>query len=316
MLVRRMNSKLLRKWFGLNRRIWVRLPASIRLRFVGRAYGRHLHSIVCQQSERNQNHSTFFLRNRPEMELMCRLLGQKATDSSLNLSVFACSKGAEVYSLLWAIRSARPDLRVNTNAIDISSGIVEFAKKGVYSQNSLEVQRAKHECVTEVRDATWVDQNVSIFERLTDSEMQSMFEVKGDQARIKPWLKQGITWRTADANDPELARTIGLQDIVVANRFLCHMEPAAAEKCLRNIARVVKPGGYLFVSGIDLDVRTKVARSLGWKPVQELMRDVHEGDVSIMNGWPLEWWGLEPFSEDLPDWRIRYASVFQIGGVS
>jgi hypothetical protein len=27
----------------------------------------------------------------------------------------------------------------------------------------------------------------------------------------------------------------------------------------------------------------------------------------------LEWWALEPFCHGLPGWRIRYASVFQIG---
>jgi len=39
----------------------------------------------------------------------------------------------------------------------------------------------------------------------------------------------------------------------------------------------------------------------------------HEGDVSLKNGWPLEWWALEPSRHNLPGWRIRYASVFQIG---
>jgi chemotaxis methyl-accepting protein methylase len=233
----------------------------------------------------------------------------------LDIAVLACSKGAEVYSILWAIRSTRPDLRVSTNALDISREILEFAERGVYSRSNADVQKAgKLACVTEIGDATWRDQPLSIFERLTDREVEAMFEVKGDQARVRPWLKQDITWHTADASAPELVHVIGPQDIVVANRFLCHMEPAAAEKCLRNIARLVKPGGYLFVSGVDLDVRTKVARSLGWKPVPELMREVHEGDVSLKNGWPFEWWGLEPFCEDLPDWWIRYASIFQIEG--
>jgi len=91
------------------------------------------------------------------------------------------------------------------------------------------------------------------------------------------------------------------------------MEPAAAERCLRNIAGLVKPGGYIFVSGVDLDVRTKVAKELAWKPVPDLIREIHEGDFSLAMGWPLEWWGQEPFCEDHPDWRIRYASVFRIG---
>jgi hypothetical protein len=37
------------------------------------------------------------------------------------------------------------------------------------------------------------------------------------------------------------------------------MEPATAERILRNVSRVLKPGGYLFVSGVDLDVRIRVA---------------------------------------------------------
>ena len=113
-----------------------------------------------------------------------------------------------------------------------------------------------------------------------------------------------------------MVSVLGPQDMVVANRFLCHMEPVNAERCLRIIARLVKPGGYLFVSGLDLDVRTKVAREMGWKPVTGLIREIHEGDASLRRDWPLEYWGLEPFQDNRPDWRIRYASVFQLGETS
>ena len=75
----------------------------------------------------------------------------------------------------------------------------------------------------------------------------------------------------------------------------------------------MKPGGYLFVSGVDLNVRTRVARSMNWKPVLDLLREIHEGDFSLLNGWPLGYWATEPFNESRPDWQIRYASVFQVG---
>ena len=78
------------------------------------------------------------------------------------------------------------------------------------------------------------------------------------------------------------------------------MAPADAEKCLRNIARLVGPGGYLFVSGVDLEVRTKVALDLGWKPVAELMAEIHDGDPSVRADWPLQWWGLEPLDRRRP----------------
>jgi SAM-dependent methyltransferase len=248
---------------------------------------------------------------------MRRLLDHKAHSSTLKVSVLACSKGAEVYSILWTLRSARPDLRLSVQAVDISQDILDFAQRAVYSRKTLDASSAPdHESSTNVEDVTFNtcrDQNAPIFERITEEELQAMFEVDGDQVRVKPWLKEGISWLRADASEEGLVDALGPQDIVVANRFLCHMGPVAAEKCLRNIARLVKPGGYLFVSGIDLDVRAKVSQSMGWIPLPDLMREIHEGDPSIRRGWPTEYWGLEPFCDKRPDWRIRYASVFQIG---
>lgn len=93
---------------------------------------------------------------------------------------------------------------------------------------------------------------------------------------------------------------IGRQDLVVASNFLCHMEPAEAENCLRNMARIVKPGGHLFVAGVDFDVRAKVARDLGWQPVLELIEEIQEGDPSVRRDWPCAWWGLEPLNKKEP----------------
>jgi len=149
---------------------------------------------------------------------------------------------------------------------------------------------------------------------MSPGEMKAMFNLEGNQVRVKPRFQDGITWYLGDAGDPGLIDAVGLHDIVVANRFLCHMHPKQAEECLRNIARLVKPGGYLFVSGLDLGVRSKVVRELGWRPVTELIREIHEGDPSLRRDWPLEYWGLEPFDQGRIDWEMRYASVFQRGG--
>jgi SAM-dependent methyltransferase len=248
-------------------------------------------------------------------------VGQKAYGASVAISVLACSKGAEVYSIVWSIRTSRPDLKITLQAVDISQEIIDFAKEGTYSlKGTADLQALNHLGMTKEDKLIWTtcrdqgnNQSESIFQRLDKSEMEAMFDWEGDQVRVKPWLKEGITWWLGDASAPELIEALGPQDVVVANRFLCHMEPAAAERCLRNIAGLVKPGGYIFVSGIDLDVRTKVAKELDWKPVSDLIREIHEGDSSLAKGWPLEWWGLQPFCEDFPDWRIRYASVFQLG---
>jgi SAM-dependent methyltransferase len=180
--------------------------------------------------------------------------------------------------------------------MDISKEVVNFAERGIYASETSQMV------------------NASIFERLTETEKVEMFDWEGDQARVKSWLREGITWRVGNAGDPELMNTLGNQDIVVASNFLCHMRPAEAEKCLRNIAGLVSPGGYLFVSGVNLEVRTNVAVELGWEPVPELLAEIHDGDSSVRADWPWEWWGLEPLNQRKQNWQTHYAAVFRISG--
>jgi len=279
----------------INNWLWDSLPSSITRSRAMCAYGGFLHSLVQLRSLRTQYHGTFFFRNRAELALIRTISDRWGEGSTLRIAVLACSNGAEVYSILWTIRSARPDLNVIVHAVDISAEIVTIAENGVYS--------------------TITDKlvNSPIFERVTEDEMQAMFDRENDQLRIKGWIKRGINWRVADAGDPQIPTLLGQQDIVVANKFLCHLAPADAERCLRNIALLVKPGGYLFVSGIDLDIRTKVALDLGWTSVRELLEEIHNGDPSVRRDWPWKYWGLEPFSSKRPDWSVRYASVFQLG---
>jgi SAM-dependent methyltransferase len=281
-------------YLRLNKRVWECLPSRVRNLHALRSYGEWLHSLVCLGARRQQFFGTFFLRNRPALELMRRLAQQKAQDSTLRIAVLGCSIGAEVYSILWTIRSARPDLRVLLDAADISKKILSFAEKGIYAPDTSQLVGA------------------SIFERLTEAERVEMFDWEGDQARVKSWLREGITWRLLDAADPELVNILGPQDMVVASNFLCHMARPDAEKCLCNIAQLVSPGGYLFASGVDLDVRTKVALDLDLEPVRELIEEIHDGDRSLRADWPWAWWGLEPLNRKRRDWQTRYAAAFRI----
>ena len=136
-------------YLRLNKRIWKRLPSRVRNLYSLRSYGAWLHTLVCLRASRQQYFGTFFLRNRPALELMRRLAQQRAHGSTLRIAVLACSIGAEVYSILWTIRSARPDLKVLLYAVDISKEILSFAEKGIYAPNTSQLVGA------------------SIFERLT-----------------------------------------------------------------------------------------------------------------------------------------------------
>ena len=278
----------------MNRRIWRRLPARSRDLRPVRAYGAWVHTLVCRRASREMYFGTMFLRNRPALELMRRVTRERAQGSTLKVAVLGCSVGVEVYSILWTLRSDRPDLNVVVHAVDISREVLDVGERGVYGPQTVEMV------------------GFSIFDRLTATEMREMFDWEGDRGRVKSWLREGITWQVGDASDPKLITTLGSQDFVVASNFLCHMDTASAERCLRNLAQLANPAGYVFISGVDLDVRTRVALDLGWEPVSELREESHDGDPLVRADWPLQWWGLEPLDPSRPDWQTRYASVFRI----
>lgn len=311
------SRRLSRACVARARWIWKHSPESWHASRLGTIYARKLDSAVRKYSERKQYFATFFFRNRPELELLQCLSDDKDQGAQLNLCILACSKGAEVYSMVWAIRSRRPDLDLRVTAIDVSPEILEFAANGVYSLDRSDALTPLDENASRRKNSlgwnTSRDQNASMFERMSQEEMESIFLLDDPVATVRPWLRDGISWLCADAADPDLRTKVGPQDIVVANRFLCHMQPSIARSCLEHIGRLVAPGGYLFVSGVDLDVRAGVAKVLGWEPVSALIREMHDGDNSIRRGWPLEYWGLEPFDDKRPDWGMRYASVFRIG---
>ena len=277
----------------INKWIWCHLPNYAMNSRFGNWYGIFINGLVRLSSDRRVFRDTMFFRNRPELEMIRRIFEKKQPGSVLKITVFGCSNGAEVYSILWTLRSANTDRRIEMHGLDISNEILKIAYKGEYSLQNPELM------------------DISIFTRMTDEEMDRMFEKDGGKIRIMEWLKEGITWHHGDAGDPEIHRLLGPQDIVVANNFLCHLDQPVAESCLRNIAMLIAPGGYLFVSGVDINIRMKVSREMGLIPQEELIREIHEGDPSLRNDWPFSYWGLEPMNVRRKNRTLRYAAVFR-----
>jgi chemotaxis methyl-accepting protein methylase len=296
--VRILGKSPMNVYLRLNRRLWPNLPAFVTNLGPIRSYGNLLHALVRLQSVRSQLLHTFFLRNRSTLELLRRLVVCIEQNQKLNVAVLGCSTGAEAYSVAWRIRSARPDLQLTLQAVDISQHAIEIAKCGVYSH--------------EVSQITGSD----VFDGIGQREIEELFDRDRDVFKVKAWIKDGIEWHVRDAGCPETLEMLGPQHIVIANNFLCHMDAEAAERSLRSIGRLVSPHGYLFVSGIDLDIRTKVALDLGWKPLRELLEEIHEGDPRMARGWPWNYSSLEPLNKTRPDWRLRYATAFQLAARS
>jgi hypothetical protein len=73
-------------YLRLNKQIWEIIPLGLRDFYPIRAYGAWLHTLVRLLISRQQYLGTFFLRNRPALELMRRLAEEKAKGSTLRIA--------------------------------------------------------------------------------------------------------------------------------------------------------------------------------------------------------------------------------------
>ena len=156
-------------YLRLNREMWSHLPPPVRTFPPIRLYGSFVNRLVRWRSARRQYFATYFLRNRPQLQLISRLSDQMAVGSTLRLAVLGCSNGAEVYSTLWTIRSRRPDLNVTSHAVDISKDIVELAEEAVYSLKTPELVAIRDDLDTLYGAAEFLSKRVS---EATDDKFQ------------------------------------------------------------------------------------------------------------------------------------------------
>ncbi|MGZ9723999.1 CheR family methyltransferase [Rhizobium miluonense] len=250
---------------------------------------------------RLQSHYTHFMRNPPLLSAIGALASQFPRDADVTVASIGCSTGAELYSVLYAIRRARSDLHLTAHGADISDTVVDVARRGIY-----------HPDVPAAEGSVYVAGRAEVASADVPSLTEIMQPLPDGSLRVKDWLRQGITWLTADATDDRLLELVGRQDFLLANNFMGPMEDPLAERCLRNMIRLVAPGGYLFVDGIDLDVKTRVLKASGLRPVLTNQEEIWTSE-GARGGWPWLRWGREPLNRSEADWAIRYSIIFHLG---
>jgi chemotaxis methyl-accepting protein methylase len=286
----------------IGRVVWHHLPRSVAERPPLRAMGRFAYRHVTRHVQRWQSHSTWFMRNPPLLEALRALVVDAPPESRVRVMSVACSTGAELYSVLFALRSARADLELHGLGFDICPDVVAAARRGVYSKTRPSSVRGQF--------ATgWAELDPGL---VAPDILGELFIEDGDSFRVRDELRRDTRWVVADAADPGLTERFEAQDIVLANNFLGPMEDREAELCLRNVARLVRPGGVLVLDGVDLDLKTRVLGSLAAAPVLDRLQAVYEADPT-KGDWPWVRWAHEPLDRSRHDWALRYGTVFVLG---
>ena len=235
--------------------------------------GRRIHRRARRVQPRGGGCFTRFFRNLPQLEFVRDLVLERPPERPVKIVSVGCSTGAELYSILWLIRTAQPTQAVQALGIDFVEECIQAASRGVYPSRVIEVAA------------------------ISENSHERLFTREGKTLVVQDWLKEAVTWAVGDACSPDLAARFGLHDVVIANNFLFQMPPDRAESCLRNLTQLVAPNGYLVVSGVDLELRSRVLGELGFVAVTTRWEEIHAAE-DVHDAWPLRFWGLEPIDRD------------------
>jgi chemotaxis protein methyltransferase CheR len=249
--------------------------------------GKLIHQAHVKWAGRHQTPATHFLRNVRLLELLRDIALKVPDEVKWRVTVMGCSTGAELYSLLWYLRSARPNLQITALGADAVDWVIAKASSGEYSPEDDEL--------------SW----------LTNPILESLFNHVDGVFRVKDWIREGVRWTVADARSSKLLDELGPADLLLANNFLGAMSDQEAEACMENLLRLVSPGGYFVFNG-NLDVKTRFAKKHALVAVNEGIEAIHFGDPSRL-GWPWTYFASEPLDKSRPDWQTRYAAVFVRG---
>lgn len=191
------------------------------------------------------NETTFF-RNVPQMEMFARVAlpemverKRAADDAGKRVEVWsaACSSGQEVYTLAMLATEALapyPGWEVRILGTDISSSVLDTARRGVYPKARLDT--------------------------VPPAMLSRYFDDLGEQIRVKDALRRLTTFQYHNLNDPLPLRQF---DVIFCRNVMIYFSREEQARLAQKFKERLTPGGFLFIGhseslhglGVDLQLR-------------------------------------------------------------
>lgn len=169
------------------------------------------------------NHTAFF-RERHHFDVLARFA--KKRERPLEIWSAACSTGEEPYSIAIRLRDTlpNPDYQVRIFSSDIDTAAIATAKAGIYT-----LERIKP---------------------MSDDQLRNYF-LRGTgervgMVRVKPCIRNMVDFGVLNLLSPFWPTDIRF-DAIFCRNTLIYFDKSTQSKILERFARVMKPGGLLFV---------------------------------------------------------------------
>lgn len=258
-------------------------------------YGTYKHQRLLRTCERVDNHTyTCFLRAPAQLRALTgpvlSFLGNPQDEGrKLELLMFACSNGAEVYTIASWLMTRVPQLDFRITASDLHQEMIDRCEAADYS-----AAEALHS------------------DYITNEFVESTFDRRGDRYVVKPNIRQRVRFTQANLLDAKaLDEQFQPADIVTAQNVLFHLAPDDTRRAFGNIVRFLARRSALFVEGMDQDLRVELTRAHHLRPLDyDLRRIYSETRVHTPPDWWNYYWGSEPYFPFRADKQRRYGTIF------
>jgi len=175
---------------------------------------------------------TYFWREHEQFRTLVKevLPGflQKGMTPHVRILVSPCSSGEELYSIMLAILEESKlidNLNIEIIGIDIDSGMIDKAKKALYSKRSIE--------------------------KLPEHILARYFTQVGSFYQLKSEIRQAARFMQANIFDPTLLHKLGKFDIVFSRNMLIYFNKEDKQRAYEIFHKLLKEDGYLFLGHAD-----------------------------------------------------------------
>lgn len=219
-----------------------------------------------------------------------RLLAERqpTKEQPMEIAVFACCSGEEAYTLAYVLSARVPGLPIRVRGYDIVPEVIEQAKRASYPRE-------------QVFSSPFVN----------DEFANNLFDITDEVCTVKPQYVSSVSFAVGDITDAAYMAQLPRSELVFAQNVLFHLPRPVAKDAFKNLVAMLRPGGALFVNGMDMDMRVRLTKQYGLEPVAERIAEIHD-DARVDRGahWADSYWGREPLKMSR-DWVRKYCTIYR-----
>ena len=243
--------------------------------------------------------TTKFMRNRVLFttlahDILPRL--RKEKNRPLRMLFWACSTGAEIYTLKFLIEAGSQDEIVG---IDLDAGAIKQAQSATYHPDTWTMFFGEQKTL------------------LTESEVNEFFEPATSETTrtVAAKYRNRVQFLTGDLFSLKPSVPEKSFDLVVCNNLLLHLKDASAEAAFGYLLRYLADGGLLLTSGCNPTVRAAAARRLKLLPLPVKLAEISQNWAGVSGAWHFQQrpaWAWPDLVESDPDYAFKAGEIFQL----